>query len=95
MKKVTFGMYREVYGGVTIDVPDDITEDNVVEYIKELIEKDEREDDFPDDLDYNDGIVFVLNTRKCNPNHIVFGDNELWERTPDKRVTYHDVGEDS
>lgn len=39
MKKVTFGMYREVYGGVTIDVPDDITEDNVAEYIKGLIEK--------------------------------------------------------
>ena len=83
MKQVTFGMYREVYGGVTIDVPDDITEDNVAEYIKRLIEKNEREGDFSDDLEYNDGIVFVSNTRRCNPNHIVFGDIELWDMTPE------------
>jgi hypothetical protein len=35
MKKVTFGMYYEVYGTVTIDVPDDINEDNVEEYLRE------------------------------------------------------------
>ena len=35
MKKVKFGMYYEVYGTVVIDVPDDITEDNVEEYLRE------------------------------------------------------------
>ena len=35
MKKVRFGMYYEVYGTVTIDVPDDVTEDNVEAYLRE------------------------------------------------------------
>ena len=35
MKTVTFGMYYEVYGNVTVEVPDDITEDNVEEYLRE------------------------------------------------------------
>ena len=34
MKTVTFGMYYEMYGHVTIEVPDDITEDNVEEYLR-------------------------------------------------------------
>lgn len=35
MKKVMFGMFYEVYGHVFIEVPDDITEDNIEEYIME------------------------------------------------------------
>ena len=35
MKKVKFGMYYEVYGTVIVDVPDDITEDNIEDYLRE------------------------------------------------------------
>lgn len=35
MKRVTFGMFYEVYGTVTVDVPDDVTEENVEEYLTE------------------------------------------------------------
>lgn len=35
MKKVKFGMYYEKYGTVIVDVPDDITENNVEDYLKE------------------------------------------------------------
>ena len=35
MKKVKFGMYYEVYGTVIVDVPDDVTEDNVEEYLRD------------------------------------------------------------
>lgn len=35
MKKVMFGMYYEVYGQVTVEVPDDVTEDNVEEYLRD------------------------------------------------------------
>lgn len=34
MKKVTFGVYFEMWGEVTVEVPDDVTEDNVLEYLK-------------------------------------------------------------
>ena len=33
MKKVTFGMFYEMYGHITVDVPDEVTEDNIVEYL--------------------------------------------------------------
>ena len=33
MKKVTFGMFYEMYGQITVDVPDEVTEDNIVEYL--------------------------------------------------------------
>ena len=35
MKKVMFGMYYEVYGQVITEVPDDVTEDNVEEYLRD------------------------------------------------------------
>lgn len=35
MKKVMFGMYYEVYGHVVVEVPDDVTEENVEEYLRE------------------------------------------------------------
>lgn len=35
MKRVAFGMFYEVYGTVTVDVPDDVTEENVEEYLIE------------------------------------------------------------
>ena len=35
MKRVKFGMFYEVYGTVFVDVPDDINEDNVEEYLRE------------------------------------------------------------
>jgi hypothetical protein len=41
MKRVKFGMFYEMYGTVTVDVPDDITEDNVEEYLRK------NWDDFP------------------------------------------------
>ena len=34
MKTVMFGMWYEVYGNVIVEVPDDINEDNVVEYLR-------------------------------------------------------------
>lgn len=33
MKKITFGMFYEMYGTVTVEVPDDVTEDNAEEYL--------------------------------------------------------------
>ena len=39
MKKVTFGMFYEMYGQVTVDVPDEVTEDNVAEYLMKNFDK--------------------------------------------------------
>lgn len=39
MKKVMFGMYYEVYGQVTVEVPDNVTEDNVEEYLRDHWDK--------------------------------------------------------
>ena len=35
MKQVQFGMFYQAYGHVVVNVPDDVTEDNIVEYIQD------------------------------------------------------------
>lgn len=48
MKRVKFGMYYEVYGTVTVDVSDDVTEENIEDYLMEHFD----EYPLPEDVEY-------------------------------------------
>ena len=62
MKQVKFGMFYEVYGTVVVDVPDDVTEDNVEEYLREHF----HEYPLPKDAEY------VMCSDELDTENIVF-----------------------